>query len=310
MRSRTSEPGSISQKRARSKSGPSAGTATVNRVTATVLPKSPIVEKPPADVRRTEGDEEGILADGRGDWSGGGSAGGFPVLVPLGGLGLRLLLGGLLLGGSLRSGRLDLLFGLGGGLLGDRGAILGRSGLLLVLVVGREDGIREDRRLLDLLPGLEDLDLRGSGALVRGLHGGGLRRLAEIGDEDVADVRVDVEVLHRLVRRGQLRGRSGLADVGDVSLPFAPHLAGRDQRVQIGGEVGGRLGDALGLGAEALQLGRRGRVPPPLGLVAQPPQALGEPALGRLEARELLLFGLAQRAPLLQAEPLAAELGA
>src|SRR4051812_44829438 len=122
MRSRTSEPGSISQKRARSKSGPSAGTATLNRVTATVLLKSPIVEKPPADVRRTEGDEEGILADGRADWSDGGSAGGFRRLVPLGGRGLRLLLGGLLGSGCLS---VSSLGGLGGG-LGNRGAILGR----------------------------------------------------------------------------------------------------------------------------------------------------------------------------------------
>src|SRR5947208_6824629 len=69
MRSRTSEPGSISQKRARSKSGPSGGTTTLKRVTASVPLKSPIVLYllllPAMPVERG-----GILADGRG-WRGG-----------------------------------------------------------------------------------------------------------------------------------------------------------------------------------------------------------------------------------------------
>src|SRR4051795_11933727 len=63
MRSRTSEPGSISQKRARSKSGPSAGTATLNRVTATVPLKSPIVRKTSCE-RGRKGRRGEILADG------------------------------------------------------------------------------------------------------------------------------------------------------------------------------------------------------------------------------------------------------
>src|SRR5688572_6035034 len=42
MRSRTSEPGSIAQKRARSKSGPSGGTDTLKRVTLTVPLRRPI----------------------------------------------------------------------------------------------------------------------------------------------------------------------------------------------------------------------------------------------------------------------------
>src|SRR6478672_546774 len=66
MRSRTSEPGSISQKRARSKSGPSAGTATLNRVTATVPLKSPIVRKTSCE-RGRKGRRGEILADGRRD---------------------------------------------------------------------------------------------------------------------------------------------------------------------------------------------------------------------------------------------------
>src|SRR5947199_580525 len=65
MRSRTSEPGSIAQKRARSKSGPSGGTTTLKRVTASVPLKSPIVLYllllPAMPVERG-----GILADGRG----------------------------------------------------------------------------------------------------------------------------------------------------------------------------------------------------------------------------------------------------
>src|SRR3982750_3233739 len=142
MRSRTSEPGSISQKRARSKSGPSAGTATLNRVTATVLLKSPIVKNLLRTSGGRNGDEEGDLSPrrcrlasvpwphppgisipgGRGDWSGGGG-GGLRMLVPLGGRGLRLLLGRLL--GSGRRG-VSRLGGLGGR-LGNRGAVLGRG---------------------------------------------------------------------------------------------------------------------------------------------------------------------------------------
>src|SRR4051794_23794916 len=68
MRSRTSEPGSISQKRARSKSGPSGGTTTLNRVTATVPLKSPIAKTSccAAAAADNAGGKRGILADGRG----------------------------------------------------------------------------------------------------------------------------------------------------------------------------------------------------------------------------------------------------
>src|SRR4051812_12181071 len=66
MRSRTSEPGSISQKRARSKSGPSGGTTTLNRVTATVPLKSPIVACLLLPLPPSAAERAGILADGRG----------------------------------------------------------------------------------------------------------------------------------------------------------------------------------------------------------------------------------------------------
>src|SRR4051794_31534331 len=53
IRSRTSVPGSISQKRARSKSGPSGGTTTLNRVMLSVPLRRPMFEKPPSVRRRT-----------------------------------------------------------------------------------------------------------------------------------------------------------------------------------------------------------------------------------------------------------------
>src|ERR1700712_2786577 len=77
MRSRTSEPGSISQKRARSKSGPSGGTATLNRVTATLALKSPIPENLLLISGLTGADGRGILADGRRRGGRNGGLGGF-----------------------------------------------------------------------------------------------------------------------------------------------------------------------------------------------------------------------------------------
>ena len=124
------------------------------------------------------------------------------------------------------------------------------------LVDGRHDRLQDDR-LPGVLVGLHASAARGGFRLRRSVGSRG----AEVDGEDLADVRVDVEILDRLVRRGPLRGRRGLPDVGGVGVPLAPHLAGGDQGVQIGGEIGGSLGDALGLGAEALQLGRGGGVP-------------------------------------------------
>src|SRR4029077_9670249 len=94
---------------------------------------------------------------------------------------------------------------------------------------------------------------RAAGGRRRGFGAVGGRR-AEVDGKDLADVGVDVEVLHRVVRPGELRGGGGLLDVGDVGVPLAAQLAGGDQRVEVGREIGGGHRQALRFGAEALQL--------------------------------------------------------
>ena len=185
---------------------------------------------------------------------------------------------------------------------------LGLLGRLALITLFKSDGsVRSDRsvRFQDLRrPGLalnRLIHLESAAAAARGLA---LR--AEIEGEDLADVRVDIEVFDRLVGRGHLLGGGSLPHVRAVGLPLAAQLAGGDQGVEVGLEIEAHQGDALRFGAEAVELGRDGPVPPAAGLVAQGPEAGGEPLLGLPHAPELPDLGRAEIAALPVAQPLAA----